>query len=158
MIFLLNEVIKMKYRLKIPEEWEKFLMPIIRYANGEEVGIMCVGDKYTVVSCVDKNMEPDEFPVKKDWLEPIEDGPVSIEDIVNKFYPYGSTAHIREKAIEIGKLCESNHAKRTQPVIDASKRAREFLRSGITVAQGKVFNALNDALKTLEETCKDDNS
>lgn len=93
-------------------------------------------------------------------IEAIENGPVSVEALVESFLANLNPLSKHKHALEINmihtdylkyfaKECESNDRKRTQPLIDAVKEWLEAADKSSGIPFG--YNILNHALSTLEE-------
>jgi hypothetical protein len=102
-----------KYRLKIPEMVEKrYLTEAYQLHSCDEKQIevpMVRGEKALVVRSVDSS----RFEIPPDWLEPIEDCPVSAEEVWEahlKCIEDGVLSRELERSdfFEIWKICEAN--------------------------------------------------
>jgi hypothetical protein len=136
---MLNNGEIMKYRLKIPDHLRK-------EDYIETYRLMVLDGKYIEDNPKFYSSSGVRFAdIPKDWLEPIVDGPVSAHDYRN-YKSYGIPTTIGGMALlveEIFKAGETNDRKRTQPVIDAAKKA-------VSVVHINGIEILRDALKTLE--------
>jgi hypothetical protein len=147
MIFLLKEVIEMRYRLKIPAEWKPLMREDFLLAEGEVV----------IVNCISAGKAEIDHPgfgvefVPKDWLEPIEDGPVSAGAWIGKYSSSATEPSKRwmfEDMVRAFKGGEINHAKRVKPLIDWAKTQNsEYKR-----IHQEPYPGLNKILKALEKT------
>jgi len=97
------------------------------------------------------------------WLEPIEDGPVSAEELLKMFKAKyddsiadaRATPYTASELLELAKSAEKNERKRTQPVIDAIKDADLLLGSidpeKLRDKSWKAFRLIHLALEQLEQ-------
>jgi hypothetical protein len=138
----------MKYRLKIPEMVERYnanAASRVLSQNGttQEENLYMFG------------IPKDEIP--SDWLEPIEDKPVSAEDWIEKEYSGEDTetwVFTRVDMISCFRSAESNRDKLYKPVIDAADKWSnvEEIGDGIgsSAQRSTALFELEESLKTLE--------
>jgi hypothetical protein len=136
-----------KYRLKIPEMIKKGPLCIAAFQTNHLDGMVLDDDALSYVQ---------SHGVPTDWLEPIEDGPVSTVKIVQierlKSRNGEGCFEYEKRLVQAG---ETNDRKRTQPAIDAAQKVfdccSKFFESGEQLsAMMRLFESLQ-ALKTLEE-------
>lgn len=121
-----------KYKLVIPERFLNWVRPTLRKRQGEI------------------HAEWNSGLHRLGWLEPVEDGPVSAEQIWDahlKCVEDGILSRELEKSdfFEIWKICEYNERKRTQPAVNLVKKLANM--KGI---YGWLKEVAEQALKDME--------
>lgn len=157
----------MKYRLKIPEMIKKEEAGLANDLSGFDNRILVKSqnqDSYVQFS-IKGELKNWCSKIPKDWLEPIEDGPVSAEDTVKKTVEENGFPRLNIASgigfcvtlFDLKKFAtegEKNDRKRTKPVIDAITEQLHDLDTYSNAPDSEALTKIRQALKTLQEQDK----
>jgi hypothetical protein len=148
----MEEEIK-KYRLETPinigsldSQWA-----FLKLMDGKIVKVVEKQGEYYLIS--QWNYDYPVFKVFGDWLEPIEDGPVSAEESADKYIGDKEFSKYSYRGYVKGfKAGETNDRRRTQPVINEMKLFNEEFEEFFAASDvGKWRIRFKKALQTLEK-------